>query len=110
MAGLAILLFVQGKSSSLAVAGGISGVYVCGLAVLAPFIGRLIDGWGPRPVLVCSSVIYPTALLALVLLVGDARHWAWTAACAMLAGAFLPPITICMRALFPRVLADRSLL
>ena len=51
IAGLAILLFVQGRSGSFALAGTASALYVLGLGLVAPFLGRLIDRLGPRPVL-----------------------------------------------------------
>ncbi|HYC45437.1 MAG TPA: hypothetical protein VED01_08095, partial [Burkholderiales bacterium] len=51
IAGLAILLFVQGRSGSFALAGTASALYVLGLGAVAPFLGRFIDRLGPRPVL-----------------------------------------------------------
>ncbi len=110
VAGLAILLFVQHKSGSFAQAGAVSALYVLGLAALAPFVGRLIDRFGPRQLLKISAVTYPVALLALVLLVTHGAQWGWVAASALLAGALLPPVTICMRTLFPRLLTDPALL
>lgn len=108
--GLAILLFVQGRSGSFAQAGTASAFYVIGLAVVAPLLGRLIDRSGPRQILMSCSVTYPAALLGLVMLVLHAAHPAWVAACALVAGAALPPVTICMRTLYPRALGDVALL
>lgn len=108
--GLAILLFVQGRSGSFAQAGTASAFYVIGLAVVAPLLGRLIDRNGPRQILMTCSMAYPAALLGLVALVLHAAHPAWVAACALVAGAALPPVTICMRTLYPRALGDVALL
>ena len=110
VAGLAILMFVQHQTGSFAHAGATSALYVLGLAGLAPYVGRLIDRLGPRLVLIASAVLYPVALLTMVLLVRGGATWFWVAASTLLAGAALPPITICMRALFPRMLADPALL
>ncbi|HSS45932.1 MAG TPA: MFS transporter [Burkholderiales bacterium] len=108
--GLAILLFVQSKAGSFALAGVVSALYVLGLAVLAPFLGRLIDRVGPKPVLSVSAVMYPAALTALVLLVTQSAQSFWIAACAAVAGAAMPPITVCMRALYPQLLKEDNLL
>lgn len=108
--GLAILLFVQGRSGSFAQAGAASAFYVIGLALVAPSLGRLIDRSGPRQILMTCSIAYPAALLGLVMLVLHAAHPAWVAACALVAGSVLPPITICMRTLYPRALNDAGLL
>ena len=51
IAGLAILLYVQSGMRSFAAAGVVSALYVLGLAVIAPLVGRLIDRLGPRPLL-----------------------------------------------------------
>jgi MFS family permease len=46
---LAILIFVQDTSRSFALGGSTAAIYVLGLALAAPLIGRLIDRIGPRP-------------------------------------------------------------
>ena len=107
IAGLAILLFVQDATASFASAGIVSALYVLGVAAIAPLIGRMIDRLGPRPLLLTSAVVYPAALVALVTAGAGA---AWVALAALLAGAMLPPITICMRTLFPRLLEGSELL
>lgn len=110
MAMLAILLFVQSATGSFARAGAASALYVLGLAVVAPAVGRMIDRLGPRPVLLANAIVYPAALMLLLLLVTRQAHPAWIAACAFLAGAMLPPVTICMRTLYPRLVTDPGLL
>jgi MFS family permease len=62
VATLAILLFLQGRTDSFALAGSAAALYVLGLATVAPFLGRMIDRLGPRPVL--SVIAAVCALLA----------------------------------------------
>ncbi len=110
IAGFAILLLVQNRSGSFITAGIASGLYVLGLASVAPLIGRAIDRAGPLPVLRLCACVYPLMLAALVGLVTMRAHAFAIALCAYVAGAALPPITICMRTLYPRVLTDSALL
>ena len=110
IAGFAILLLVQNKSGSFVSAGVASSLYVLGLATVAPLVGRAIDRAGPRPVLRVCAFVYPAMLAALVALVGVGAHAFAIALCAYVAGAALPPVTICMRTLYPRVLTDPALL
>ncbi len=108
--GFAILLLVQNRSGSFVTAGIASALYVLGLASVAPLIGRAIDRVGPLPVLRLCAIIYPLMLAALVALVSMQAHAVAIALCAYVAGAALPPVTICMRTLYPRVLTDPALL
>jgi MFS family permease len=107
---LAILLFVQSRSGSFALAGSASALYVLGLAGIAPFLGRAVDRLGPRPVLLACGVVYPGALVGLALLVLAGAHAAWVSAAALAAGASLPPVSACIRALYPRLIREPSLL
>ena len=110
IAGFAILLLVQNKSGSFVTAGVASALYVLGLATVAPMVGRAIDRAGPRPVLRLCVFVYPAMLAALVALVSAQAHAFAIALCAYVAGAALPPVTICMRTLYPRLLTDPALL
>ena len=110
IAGLAILLFVQGRSGSFILAGIVSALYVLGLALIAPFLGRLVDRLGPRPVLAVCAVLYPAALLGLTALMLLSVHPVWVCAMSLLAGATMPPISACVRALYPRMVPDPALL
>ncbi len=110
IAGFAILLLVQNKSGSFVTAGVASALYVLGLATVAPMVGRAIDRVGPLPVLRLCAFVYPAMLAVLVVLVSVQVHAFAIALCAYVAGAALPPVTICMRALYPRNLSDPALL
>lgn len=108
--GLAILLFVQGRSGSFALAGTASALYVLGLGLVAPFLGRFIDRLGPRRVLIVCAIAYPAALVSLAALVLRSAPLASIGAMAVIAGATLPPVTACMRALYPRLVTDPAIL
>jgi MFS family permease len=108
--GLAILLLVQGATGSFAQAGTATAGYVIGLATVAPVLGRWIDRRGPHQALLLSGVLFPAALVALVLLVSADCPPALTPLLAGLAGASFPPITVCMRTYFRQQYADDALL
>jgi MFS family permease len=110
IATLAILLFLQSRTGSFALAGVAASLYVLGLATVAPFLGRLIDRFGPRPVLSVGAVVYPCTMVALVALTLLGGSHGWIALTALVAGASFPPITACMRALYPRLVPDGGLL
>lgn len=110
IAGFAILLLVQHQYGSFVTAGAVSALYVLGLATVAPLVGRGIDRAGPLPVLRLCAFVYPAMLVALVVLVHVHAHVVALMLCAYVAGAALPPVTICMRTLYPRLLADAALL
>ena len=105
--GFAILLYVHAQTGSFERAGAISAIYILGLALLAPFLGRLIDRLGPRRVLTVGAVAYPVALVTLVAVVPVESLW--IAPVAAVAGASLPPITVAMRALYTQLVDDTLL-
>lgn len=108
MAVISILLFVQQVDKSYSRAGIASGLYVVGVAALAPYVGRLIDRFGPRPLLVVSACAYPLALCALIVAVKSGAGILWLGGAAFLAGATLPPVSTCVRALLRRLLNDTA--
>lgn len=108
--GLAILILVQSSTGSFAQGGAATGCYVAGLAAIAPLLGRLIDRYGPRLILIACSLLFPAALAALVGAV-QSNGPAWmTLAFATSAGACFPPITVCMRTYFKQRFMEDVLL
>jgi MFS family permease len=101
MASLAILLVVHGQTGSFAEAGLAVGVFGAVGAVFTPVLGRLVDRAGQAVVLAGCGIVCPLAFLALAL---GARHGASfgeLVGVAAVAGASLPPLASCMRALWP---------
>jgi len=109
LTGLAVLLLVQTSTGSFARGGAAAACYVAGLAAVAPAIGRVIDRYGPRRILLACGLLFPAALVALV---AAARLGAplSTIAFAAAAGASFPPITVCMRTYFRQRFGDDALL
>ena len=108
--GLAILLLVQSATESFVRGGAATGCYVAGLAIVAPVLGRMIDRYGPRPVLAACGLLFPAALCALVLGVTEKAPASFLLLLAATAGATFPPITVCMRTLLKRRLGEDALL
>ncbi len=101
---LAILLFVQQRSGSLAHAGAITGLYGAGDAIGLAVQGRLIDRYGQRPILRPAGLICAVSLVLLVVAVP------LSTVVAVLAGLSAPALTSGMRALIPDLVppADRA--
>lgn len=106
MAVLSILLFVQHSLQSFARAGFASALYVTGVCVAAPFIGRMIDRVGPGRMLRFGAIAYPLALALLVYTVQQGAGDLLLGAAAFVAGAVFPPVPTTIRALLRRLLRD----
>src|SRR4051812_432116 len=103
MVPLALLLMVQERTASFAVAGGVSATYGIATALMAPVLGRLADRRSPRPVLLVQSAVYPLLLaVAAVVVLGGAPAWAMLAAAAAV-GVSTPLVSGTVRALWSRV-------
>lgn len=108
--GLAILMLAQLASGSFARGGTVAASYTVGLATLAPALGRIIDRYGPRDLLLASAFAFPTALLALIFALQSTVPIWIAAALASAAGACFPPITVCMRTFLKQRLKEDALL
>lgn len=107
--GLAILLLVQTTTHSFVRGGAAAACYVIGLAAIAPVLGRAIDQFGPRRILLASALLFPSTLIALVAAV-ERGSIPVALAFAAASGATFPPITVCVRTYFRRRLVEGGLL
>ncbi len=106
--GLAILMLVQDTTGSYGKAGTVAAAYVAGLAFIAPILGRIIDRYGPRMALAVTSFAFPASLAGLVTAARLDTAEAAAYGCAVAAGAFFPPITVCLRTYLRQQLQDEA--
>jgi MFS family permease len=107
MAGLAIVLLVREGGGSYAVAGLVAGTYSVALAVTSPLLGRLVDRVGQTRVLVGCALASALAFAALAA-AGRGASPVVLAGLAALAGASIPPVAACMRALWSDLLGHEG--
>ena len=108
MASLSLLLAIQAQTGNNALAGLVSGLYVLGLGIVAPLVGRSIDRFGPRPLLRATSIAYPAVMLLLAWSIGSGQApWLWMLL-AVAGGMTLPQITAQMRSAIPSLLPGRA--
>ncbi|HEX3202355.1 MAG TPA: MFS transporter [Actinomycetes bacterium] len=103
MAGLALVLLVREAGGSYAVAGLVAGTYSVALALTSPLLGRLVDRVGQTRVLVGCALASALGFGALAAAGGHVPPVA-LAGLAALAGASIPPVGACMRALWSDLL------
>jgi MFS family permease len=103
---LAVLLYVRHASGSFVTAGSVSAAFAVAVAVTAPAIGRLVDSKGQTKVLLATGVLHPTSLGLVLVATGAHAPRAVVLAAAVAAGSTLPPMSACMRALWPTLLSD----
>lgn len=106
--GLAILMLVQDTTGSFGRGGTVAASYVAGLALIAPIVGRIIDRYGPRVILAFTTLAFPVSLAGLAVATRQDGAAAAAHACAVAAGAFFPPITVCMRTFLRQQLHDEA--
>jgi MFS family permease len=103
---VAIALALHGAGASYAQIGLTSAAYAVSAAVGGPFLGRTVDRLGQPRVLLASALVAATGYVLLALGPGSA---ALAIAGAALAGAFMPPLEPCLRALWPDIVDEEQL-
>jgi MFS family permease len=106
---LALLLLVDERSGSFLAAGLAVAAFTLSGAALAPVQGTLIDRLGQLRVLAPCAAAQGTLLLALVVLARSSPVWP-TVVVSGLAGALNPPVSACVRVLWPMVAGEESTL
>lgn len=107
---LAVVLFLQARTGSFAVAGLVGGALAIGSAIGAPLQGRLVDVRGARRVLLPLSLVHAGGLGAIVVLGHDDAGVVPMVLVAFVTGAALPPVSSVTRTLWPVLLAGEGAL
>jgi MFS family permease len=107
MQALAVIILVEESTGSYGTAGGVAAAFAVASGVFSPVQGRAVDRIGQTPVLLVSVFVYAAGLVALVVAAGAEASPVVLAACGVVAGAALPPLSACMRTLWP-ILAGRE--
>lgn len=105
---LALVLFLRDQTGSFAIAGGAAAAFAAGAAVAAPFQGRMIDRRGQRRVLLPLAAGNATGLVLLIPMGHGGASTASVLALSFVTGATVPPLSSALRALWPRLLGDRT--
>jgi MFS family permease len=105
MAGLAIVLLVREAGGSYGVAGLVAGAYSVAVGLTSPLLGRLVDRVGQTRVLVATALTSALCFCGLAA-AGQAASPPVLALLAALAGASIPPVGACMRALWSDLLGQ----
>jgi MFS family permease len=103
MAGLAIVLLVRESGGSYGTAGLIAGAYAAALGLTQPLLGRLVDRVGQTRVLLACAAVSALAFVGLAA-AAEADVQGLLPPLAALAGASIPPVAACLRALWSDLL------
>jgi MFS family permease len=110
MFSLAILLFVRERTGSFLAGGFAVGAFTLAGALMSPVQGAAVDRLGQSRVLVPAAIGQGALLMAFVFVVRGGAPVVAIVAVAALAGVILPPISACIRALWPEVAPDAEAL
>ncbi|MGX5213672.1 MFS transporter [Streptomyces violaceus] len=98
LVGLALVVFTTSKDAGYLSAGMFLGAYSLGTALFAPLVARRVDRYGQTSVLLITGVVYPVSLIGFVTF--ESGSLAAQLVCVAVAGATVPPISGCIRALW----------
>lgn len=104
--GLLFVLHTQQATGSYAAGGVVAATEAIAAAFVGPALGRLVDRRGQRAVLLPCALVCAAATAGFAALPADAPVWA-SVVVAAVAGASLPPLSACQRALWTATIEPR---
>lgn len=106
--GLGVVILVAARTGSYGFAGAVSAAYMLASALSAPVMGRLIDRFGQRHLLLIGFLGFDIGLLGLVVAVELDWPVPFPHLFAALAGLLYPPAGACVRARWTGVLRGKE--
>ncbi len=103
------MLLVRDTTGSYASAGAVAAAFAIGAALIAPFVGRLVDRLGARPVLVPLAILHACALVTLVALAKTDSPATVLAVISFTGGVTVSPVGSVLRALWPELVGGELL-
>jgi MFS family permease len=108
MIAFGIVLFVHDLTGSFARAGAVSAASAIAAGIGLPVLGRLVDRLGQTRVLLVAGVLNGVFLAALIALGLGGAGTGVLVAVAFAAGLFVPPVSPCIRGVWPDVLSGEE--
>lgn len=108
MVTLGALLLVEDRTGSYAVGGAVSAALAIGVALLNPWVSRLIDRHGQATVLPAAVLVHAAGMSGLVGLALADTSPPVLVLVGLVAGGALPPVGSCVRARWAALLATRG--
>lgn len=108
MTSLSLVLFLVAQTGSFAAAGAVAASAALAAALGGPLLGRIIDRRGQTAVLLGAVTVHTVGLLAIVAVGRAGVPVVVLAVLAAVSGAATPPLSPCLRALWPVLLGDQS--
>src|SRR4051812_19621508 len=107
MLSIGLLVHTQAATDEYGAAGLVAGAFALAQGVGGPLLGRAADGRGQSAVLAAAALVCAAALIATSVL-PHAAPIGLRVAFAAAAGAAMPPVGACFRALLPALVAERA--
>ena len=108
MTSLCLVLFLQAQTGSFAAAGVVAAAAALAAALGAPLLGRVIDRRGQTTILLSAVAIHTAGLIAIVAFGSADAPVVVLAILAAVSGAATPPLSPCLRALWPVLLDEQG--
>ena len=101
MGAVALVIFIHSRTGSYGIAGAGAGAFTLGFGLAGPFLGRIVDRRGTRPVLIPTAILSSASMIGMVVLGDNDVGAAALIGAACLTGMTAPPVSGILRRAWP---------